>query len=414
MLDRPLVIISSAMAVLLKCLLLSFLAISVCAASEQCYNNQEDDYIQRHDFLPRKNGGNCSVTPFFSPNNSLDAYLMMIGEANESISIATPSKPVAPKRARLQSSILKLSQRLTVTSRICTLLCLSFIAAFTSWNRSCIQHREDCHHNKCYGCPVHFYRHESFPLFSALLNAMHTRGIKVRILTNYYNVPVCPGKVSALHWMSLNGAEVRLYKSTTFLHAKFMMIDRGRKVLLSSVNFSETSFELNREAGVIVSDCNITDFYSSVFNVDFDVGANYPVNDLSISSDEKSYIQSKDIMTSPIVDTNKASKLSLKTFTNVEIPLAYVAPDFARETFFEQLSSVRSSLLVHIYAITDKKICQKVKELHDNGTDITILVSRTLVGGFQYSFVKVLYIPLIRSMLCDRLLINFVWTIFLS
>ena len=230
-------------------------------------------------------------------------------------------------------------------------------------------------------------------MFSALLNAMHTKGIKVRILTNYYKVPVCSGKVSALHWLYLNGADVRLYKSTSFLHAKFMMIDGGRKVLLSSVNFSEFSFERNREAGVIVSDCtgsNVTDLYSSVFNIDFDVGAHYPVDDLSdISSDEMRFIQSKDILVSPVVDTAKGSRLSLQTFANVDIPLAYVAPDYARATFIDQLSKVKSKLLVHIYAITDQEICEKIMDLHGEGVDITLLVSTKLVGNFQYPYIKV-------------------------
>lgn len=54
-----------------------------------CFNHQTDTYNEQFNL---KTCSSCSVTPFLSPDNSLEAHLQMIEEAQESISIANPSK----------------------------------------------------------------------------------------------------------------------------------------------------------------------------------------------------------------------------------------------------------------------------------------------------------------------------------
>ena len=47
----------------------------------------------------------------------------------------------------------------------------------------------------CQGCSITNATKEQFPIFHALLNAVHVQKATVRILTNNYNTPTCPGKV---------------------------------------------------------------------------------------------------------------------------------------------------------------------------------------------------------------------------
>jgi phosphatidylserine/phosphatidylglycerophosphate/cardiolipin synthase-like enzyme len=111
-------------------------------------------------------------------------------------------------------------------------------------------------------------RAESFPVFAALLNALH-RGVAVRIVTNNYNNPAQPsGTVPMLDFLVLNGANISYYTSTTFMHAKYMAID-GKVVSISSVNYSETSFMQNREAGLYITGSAVVNFCGSVFDYDF-------------------------------------------------------------------------------------------------------------------------------------------------
>lgn len=53
-----------------------------------CYDHQTTDYDSQ--FQPVECGQKCSVTPFFSPDHSLDVYLDLINSAEQSIDIFTP------------------------------------------------------------------------------------------------------------------------------------------------------------------------------------------------------------------------------------------------------------------------------------------------------------------------------------
>ena len=94
------------------------------------------------------------------------------------------------------------------------------------------------------------------------------------------------GRIDPLTFLKLAGADVRYYRTTTFLHTKFIQTDKS--TVVSSVNYSYTSFMLNREAGwVIVSQVDwqsvslnesrvllqgssdITDLYNKAFFLDF-------------------------------------------------------------------------------------------------------------------------------------------------
>jgi phosphatidylserine/phosphatidylglycerophosphate/cardiolipin synthase-like enzyme len=56
----------------------------------------------------------------------------------------------------------------------------------------------------------------------------------VRLLTNNYEGATCPDLIQPLDFLVLAGVQVRFYTSTTFMHAKFMIVD-GKVVSISSV-----------------------------------------------------------------------------------------------------------------------------------------------------------------------------------
>ncbi len=69
------------------------------------------------------------------------------------------------------------------------------------------------------------------------------------------------------------GIPVVWFKETWFaaMHNKGIIVD-GKIVYISSINFSDTSVEDNREAGVIIENENVTLYYLEVFNYDWDRG----------------------------------------------------------------------------------------------------------------------------------------------
>lgn len=85
---------------------------------------------------------------------------------------------------------------------------------------------------------------EPFPIFPAVLNAIHQQGARVRMLINDYGQPTCPGMISFLDYWALNGVNISYYTSTTFLHAKYMRVQTAAgyfRTSISSINWSKVS-----------------------------------------------------------------------------------------------------------------------------------------------------------------------------
>lgn len=225
---------------------------------------------------------------------------------------------------------------------------LSFpLAGFRSWS-NCTTYKAEC--EGCTGCTVEQQRQEAFPVFPALLNAVHQRGIKIRILTNNFTIYTCPGKIAPLDWLVLNNIEVKFYTTTTFQHAKFIVVDKGKKTAVSSVNFSYTSFLLNRESGVILEDCDcsVIDLYQSVFEYDWGIAEDY-VLDQTYSSSDMKIITDPAVM--PYVTPNHngvagAFVTQSITYSNVAIKKGYTSPDNARDTMMSYFPTIKRSLQV--------------------------------------------------------------------
>ena len=199
--------------------------------------------------------------------------------------------------------------------------------------------------------------------------------------------------VTPMDWMYLVGMQIQYYRTTTFQHAKFMIIDHGRKVLISSVNFSKTSFTKNREAGVILSDCSCsaTKLYQEVFNSDWVAGYNYTLTGKLSKKDVSTISSSKSLPpgNKGPFHVSGAFVTEMSTVKDVSILKGYTAPDNARDTFMKGLDDVKSSLKVHIYQITDTGICDKLLDMYKNGINVTLLVGSYVVSYTDYELAQV-------------------------
>ena len=218
-----------------------------------------------------------------------------------------------------------------------------------SWDTNCTKNTDCPIKGVCAGCPINETKREPFPVFPALLNAVHERGVRVRIITNDFNAVACKETVILQDWLALNKIEVRFYTTTTFQHSKFISIDKGAKTAISSVNWSQTSFLNNREAGVILEDCTCSaiSFYQSVFEYDWENGMDYALT-RSYSPSEIKIITDTAHMPYTIPNSSVTGGFVTKLIphANVEIKKAYTSPDSARETLMSFLSEVKHSLNV--------------------------------------------------------------------
>lgn len=76
----------------LKLLLLAASIVASGYSTPECFDHQSEDY--KSQFEPADCNEKCTVTPFFSPDHSVDTYLDLIQTAEDSIDIYTPGKRV--------------------------------------------------------------------------------------------------------------------------------------------------------------------------------------------------------------------------------------------------------------------------------------------------------------------------------
>jgi phosphatidylserine/phosphatidylglycerophosphate/cardiolipin synthase-like enzyme len=285
-----------------------------------------------------------TVTPFFSPDHSVDTQTALVQSAQNIIRIGIPG--------------------------------------WDSWN-GCTDAT-----NTSYGCTVQDQRtNESFPIFAAVLNAIN-QGITVQILTNNYSQPYYPDFIDPLGFLSIAGADVRYFTTVTFIHSKYISVD-GKKAAVSSVNFSHASFMMNREAGfVIENNEDILAFLDGVFDADFAKAKpwetiSYSPSDMKIIKDP-SPLQ---VVIPPPYEFNDSYVTPLTPVTGYMNIEAITSPDMAYTTIMADLQSA-SDVQVYIYQITDD-MCDYVS----NNTNVvsTILVSNEIYSKTDYYAAKACY-----------------------
>eukprot|EP01103_Thecamoeba_quadrilineata_P009106 TRINITY_DN1881_c0_g1_i1.p1 TRINITY_DN1881_c0_g1~~TRINITY_DN1881_c0_g1_i1.p1 ORF type:complete len:439 (+),score=77.64 TRINITY_DN1881_c0_g1_i1:93-1409(+) len=304
-------------------LLLLFIVISVLSANPD-YDHQTVTYVS-HLKPEGVTDKKLHILPFFSPDHSAFVQTSVVENAQVSVDIAIPS--------------------------------------WSAWN-GCST-----------ACTPSKMRQDTFPVWQALLNALH-RGIRVRILINDYNDPApAEGLISPLIFLYLNGADIRFFTSVTFMHSKYIATESTASV--SSVNFSYTAFMKNREAGVVINGSDsdpLRTFFNTTFNEDFNAG--YAFKPTSTYSSELMAIitntSSIPVVVPPRLDINAY----ITPLTKVDQKMnsfAIASPDFAYETITTALSQAKHTIQVYIYQITDD-MCEFLPTI-SRDVSVKILVS---------------------------------------
>ncbi|PWI49025.1 hypothetical protein CEE45_03675 [Candidatus Heimdallarchaeota archaeon B3_Heim] len=108
------------------------------------------------------------------------------------------------------------------------------------------------------------------PLVRSLVNA-HNRGVQIRIQVNEDSdsddiSEYLANKGIEVKWMGNSSSSTDGWLSDT--HNKLLIID-GEATLLSSINFGENGFTNNREAGMVIQNTNVANYYLSIFDADW-------------------------------------------------------------------------------------------------------------------------------------------------
>ena len=309
-------------------------------------------------------GAQISAQPFFSPENSERVALEMIEDAEETLDIFTPGVKFWSYERRRGDA--------TTTENT------------TKNNNN--------NNNNCGGVlPSRAMAKESFPVFFALLNAAK-RNVTVRVLTNKYDDEEvgCDGRVTMKDFLSLANPEkmeVRYYRSTSFMHAKYIARDGGKAMSISSVNWSRESMRENREAGIILREGDGPDrlfdrVSNRAFEYDWKRAQKHARGVEDIAKEEMAIIKGSAVGDAKLAKTKgMANKNAKNTITNDDsvkpfvtkmekIPLGegssvemFVSPDFSRDSLLRFLRSAENVVYIYTYQITDDEIADTLVDL---------------------------------------------------
>lgn len=333
------------------------LAAALVAAQDPSWDKQTKTYTAVH--TPVTVDGNLNITAYFSPDHSADTHVEAINNAQTSIDIGEPG--------------------------------------FDSWI-GCTDG------TTCIGCNITGSRNlETFPLWGALLNAAH-RGVTIRLLTNDYGTPDCQGMISPLPFFQLNNINVRYYATTTYIHAKYMMID-GKIISVSSVNWSHASYMGNREAGALLRGAAakpLIDFANGVFNYDWSVALplvvaqTYSAADMAIITDP-----SPIPVTIPPIPTIHDGRYVTPTPVSVEGDtnvMLYTSPDDADATLLADINSATSNLTIHMYQVTSPDLCNAIQTINAAGNvQINLMVAARIYDAGDCAAAKLCYAQLYNA-----------------
>ena len=319
-------------------------------ASHPSFDSQTVPYTMK--WLPATTNaaanGPLSVTPFFSPDTSVSTIIAFIDAvpAGGALDIGTPG--------------------------------------FLSWSK--LTPFSGCTGGTAAACSA-----EKFPVFQAVLNAVHQRQVQVRILTNDFRNKVCAGKIDPLTFLKLNGVSITYYASTTFLHEKYLASYKKKadkypsRASLSSINFSHNSFTNDREAGVILDGSGaapLLKLTTDVFNADVAQGKPFAKVHAYTNGDMviiKSAAKRVPIIPTPPTKNRYTSPTPVAIQTTGSVTV-FASPDFSLATLLAHVNSARKTFELYIYQVTDDRLCNALQALHVKGVKVTIMVSRDIYG----------------------------------
>ena len=159
-------------------------------------------------------------------------------------------------------------------------------------------------------------------------------------------------------------------------HNKLVIID-SKLILISSINFSENGFTNNREAGMIIINSKATDHFKSIFENDW--------NDGEIASATTSTGAPLDFGSNQLLGFTSHTNIPRTNFTGVYNITLFTNPDNADTLIFDYLQGAKESIYVSMYTISRPDFNDtliSLKKLNPS-LDIQVLISQRRVGSSE-------------------------------
>ncbi|TXT53454.1 MAG: hypothetical protein BAJALOKI2v1_960016 [Promethearchaeota archaeon] len=209
--------------------------------------------------------------------------------------------------------------------------------------------------------------------------AANNRGVKVRIILGDDE----DSKEFADNVGSLSNVEIKICTGNAPIyfeqHNKGIIID-NETVLISSINWSPTSINENREAGLIIKSTAVTNYYLSLFDHDWSVCFDYdPTEHLKASSLENSYIGTSNLLSSD-------NYLEPETFNGTMNMTVMASPDNCYGEVSKLLSNAEESIDISVYTLSSPYLLDIIRERLSQGVEVRLLLEFHPVSYYEQQY----------------------------
>ncbi|MHA1716261.1 MAG: phospholipase D-like domain-containing protein, partial [Promethearchaeota archaeon] len=209
-------------------------------------------------------------------------------------------------------------------------------------------------------------------ILDAIISA-HNRGVNCSVI-QAYGISESENDVSATI-LEQNGIPVRRLKANSSIgvpfdvqHNKGVIVD-GRLTLISSINWSPTSIRQNREAGVIVISESVANYYTDLFNYDWDRAV-----DFEPSGSEFNPVPTGSYNT------------DFQVFSGAAEVICLASPDNCFDVVNDILASANASIYISVYTLSSPYLIETLNDRLNHGVEVKMLLEKYQVSSTERQY----------------------------
>lgn len=164
------------------------------------------------------------------------------------------------------------------------------------------------------------------------------------------------------------------------MHNKGVIADD--KVLIGSINWSPTSLAYNREAGVIIENSAVTDYYEMIFDYDWIASVDYDnsIHFLSINGGFP------EIATGPEPTSSYTAQFTAETFTGEMNVSVMASPDNCFAMLNATIAAAEESIDISLYTLSNPYLLDSLLDAMDRGVQIRLILEDSQYGSWERKY----------------------------
>jgi phosphatidylserine/phosphatidylglycerophosphate/cardiolipin synthase-like enzyme len=223
------------------------------------------------------------------------------------------------------------------------------------------------------------YIYNSSSAIISAIKSANDRGVKVRIIISDDD----NSKTFAEYIGSFDNVEIKVCTGKVPMyfqqHNKGIIID-NKTVLISSINWSPTSLEENRETGLIIKSINTTSYYLKLFDHDWSVCVKYNSSEHLKTSTDEGFSAKKSSL------NLENDYIEPETFNGTMNMTVMASPDNCYGIVSKLLQQAKKSIDISVYTLSSPYLLDVIRERISHGVKVRLLLEFHPVSYYEQNY----------------------------